>query len=96
MAWASIFNRLITFNHCSLWEFCNAAQSHIGEVVVPLLLHCITLPSGSDTFWKVVQDDFQHTDWRVRFTAGKYHLQLIITLHEHVASCNLMPCQPFH
>nr|CAD7567209.1 unnamed protein product [Timema californicum] len=39
------------------------------EVCVPLLLHCITLPSGSDMFWKVIQEEFHNTDWRVRFVA---------------------------
>lgn len=36
---------------------------------VPLLLHCITLPHGSDVFWNIVQEAFHHSDWRVRFTA---------------------------
>nr|CAD7404600.1 unnamed protein product [Timema poppensis] len=54
----------------SLWDLCNAEHSHICEVCVPLLLHCITLPSGSDMFWKVIQEEFHNTDWRVRFVAG--------------------------
>lgn len=53
----------------SLWELCNAEHSHICQVGVPLLLHCITLPLGSDVFWRVVQEAFHDTDWRVRFTA---------------------------
>jgi protein unc-79 len=48
---------------------CNAEHSHISEVAVPLLLHCITLPSGSDVFWKVIQEEFHSHDWRVRFVA---------------------------
>lgn len=36
---------------------------------VPLLLHCITLPLGSDVFWRVVQDAFNDNDWRIRFQA---------------------------
>lgn len=55
--------------HCSLWELCNAEHSHICQVCVPLLLHCITLPLGSDVFWRVVQEAFHDVDWRVRFTA---------------------------
>lgn len=46
---------------------CNAENSHISQVSVPLLLHCITLPVGSDTFWKILQDFFQNPDWCVRF-----------------------------
>lgn len=36
---------------------------------MPLLLHCITLPVGSDTFWKILQEFFHHSDWRIRFQA---------------------------
>ncbi|XP_055629586.1 protein unc-79 homolog isoform X2 [Toxorhynchites rutilus septentrionalis] len=53
----------------NFWEICNAKHSHICEVAVPILLHCITLPLGSDVFWKVVQDGFNDSDWRVRFQA---------------------------
>ncbi|XP_046804229.1 protein unc-79 homolog isoform X2 [Lucilia cuprina] len=53
----------------NLWELCNAEHSHICQVGVPLLLHCITLPLGSDVFWRVVQEAFHDTDWRIRFTA---------------------------
>lgn len=34
-----------------------------------MLLHCITLPEGSDAFWRVIQDAFQDPDWRIRFQA---------------------------
>ncbi|KAG5670190.1 hypothetical protein PVAND_000469 [Polypedilum vanderplanki] len=53
----------------NLWELCNAEYSHISQVSVPILLHCITLPVGSDTFWKILQEFFHSSDWRVRFTA---------------------------
>ncbi|XP_068152157.1 protein unc-79 homolog isoform X4 [Drosophila tropicalis] len=53
----------------NLWELCNAEHSHICQVGVPLLLHCITLSYGSDVFWRVVQEAFHDVDWRVRFTA---------------------------
>lgn len=54
---------------CSLWDLCNAEYSHISEACVPLLLHCITLPLGSDVFWRIVQESFHDSDWRIRFTA---------------------------
>ncbi|CAB4070119.1 UNC79 [Lepeophtheirus salmonis] len=41
----------------------------VAQVSVPILLHAITLPGGSDVFWKSVDDDFQDDDWRVRFAA---------------------------
>lgn len=53
----------------SLWNLCNAEHSHISSVCVPLLLHCITLPLGSDVFWRIVQEAFHDHDWRVRFSA---------------------------
>ncbi|XP_024935950.1 protein unc-79 homolog isoform X3 [Cephus cinctus] len=53
----------------SLWELLNAEHSHIAQVTVPLLLHCITLPCGTDTFWRLVQEEFHNSDWRVRFIA---------------------------
>ncbi|KAF5283433.1 hypothetical protein FQA39_LY04809 [Lamprigera yunnana] len=53
----------------NLWNLCYSEHSHISQEAVPLLLHCITLPAGSDVFWKVIQEDFHHNDWKVRFTA---------------------------
>lgn len=53
----------------SLWDLCNSKHSHISQEAVPLLLHCITLPVGSDVFWHVIQDEFHSSDWRVRFVA---------------------------
>lgn len=50
-----------------MWELLNAEHSHICHVTVPLLLHCITLTQGSDCFWQILQDNFHHSDWRVRF-----------------------------
>lgn len=62
----------------SLWELLNAEHSHIAQVTVPLLLHCVTLPCGTDTFWRLVQEEFHNSDWRVRFVAGNlmYNLDL--------------------
>ncbi|XP_055321973.1 protein unc-79 homolog isoform X3 [Sitodiplosis mosellana] len=53
----------------NLWNLCNAEHSHISSVCVPLLLHCITLPLGSDVFWRIVQEEFHDQDWRIRFAA---------------------------
>ncbi|XP_065166264.1 protein unc-79 homolog isoform X3 [Atheta coriaria] len=53
----------------NLWNLCNAEHSHICQEAVPLLLHCITLPAGSDVFWRVIQDEFHDYDWGVRFVA---------------------------
>ncbi|XP_031779809.1 protein unc-79 homolog isoform X4 [Nasonia vitripennis] len=53
----------------NLWELLNAEHSHIAQMAVPLLLHCITLTCGIDTFWRIVQDEFQSPVWQQRFIA---------------------------
>ncbi|XP_014209713.1 protein unc-79 homolog [Copidosoma floridanum] len=52
-----------------LWILLDAKHSHIAQMAVPLLLHCITLPCGVGTFWQIMQYEFLNDDWRVRFTA---------------------------
>ncbi|CAG9855370.1 unnamed protein product [Phyllotreta striolata] len=53
----------------NLWDLCNSEHSHICQTVVPLLLHCITLPAGSDVFWRIIQEAFHSNNWCVRYTA---------------------------
>ncbi|CAH2054946.1 unnamed protein product, partial [Iphiclides podalirius] len=53
----------------NLWGACDAAQSHMSAVSVPVLLHCVTLPGGADVFCSLVRDHFHHADARKRFTA---------------------------
>ncbi|XP_015191031.1 PREDICTED: protein unc-79 homolog isoform X6 [Polistes dominula] len=53
----------------NLWELLNAEHSHIAEVTVPLLLHCVTLPCGTDTFCRLIKEEFHNSDWRIRFLA---------------------------
>lgn len=53
----------------NLWTLLQAEFSQISQICVPLLLHCITLPSGRDMFWKLVEEDFHDENWRARFTA---------------------------
>lgn len=55
--------------------------AQLCEHAVPILVHCITLPVGADTFWKQIEEDFQSTDWRHRFTAGIVAGSLIKQLH---------------
>lgn len=64
---------LISFqeNHLipTLWSLLQAEFSQISQLCVPLLMHCITLPSGREIFLKAVENDFGDYDWRKRFTA---------------------------
>ncbi|XP_067119858.1 protein unc-79 homolog isoform X2 [Centruroides vittatus] len=53
----------------NLWNLLQAEFSHISQLSVPLLLHCITLPCGTDMFWKVVEHDFHNDNWRAIFAA---------------------------
>ncbi|XP_076339617.1 UNC-79 domain-containing protein isoform X3 [Tachypleus tridentatus] len=53
----------------SIWKLLQTEFSHISQIAVPLLLHCVTLPSGADMFWKVVEDGFHSKSWRSRFAA---------------------------
>ena len=59
-------------NVCSVWALLQAEHAQLASVAVPLLLHCLTLPSGPDVFWKLVEGDFNNEDWKARFAAGRY------------------------
>lgn len=65
------FTLLLQFNSVpSMWSLIEAEWSHVAEVCVSLLLHFVTLPCGSDIFWKLCENHFNHQDWKVRFQAG--------------------------
>ncbi|KAK6182809.1 hypothetical protein SNE40_010404 [Patella caerulea] len=53
----------------NLWKLLQCEHSQLSIVAVPLLVHSITLPTGADIFWKLVEDCFGHDDWRARFAA---------------------------
>ena len=58
--------------HCyddRLWRTLHGEQSQLASVSVPLLIHCLTLPTGPDVFWKLVEHEFSQDDWRHRFAA---------------------------
>ena len=55
----------------SIWQYLRAESSNLATPLVPLLLHSLTLPGGSDTLWKVVENDFNSEDWKLRFEAGQ-------------------------
>ena len=39
-------------------------SQHSSQVAVPLILHSLTLPSGAEIFWRLIDDDFTDDDWR--------------------------------
>jgi len=41
------------------------------------MLHCVSLPCGSDIFWKLIKDEFHSSDWRTRFNAGINYTEYI-------------------
>ena len=53
----------------NLWKLLQSEYSQISQLCVPLILHCITLPAGTQMFSKVVEEDFHKNDWRARFAA---------------------------
>ncbi|XP_022658130.1 protein unc-79 homolog isoform X4 [Varroa destructor] len=53
----------------NLWKLLQAECSQIARLCVPLLLHCVTLPSGIDQFWRCVEKDFHSESWLDRFSA---------------------------
>ncbi|KAL1492637.1 hypothetical protein ABEB36_010867 [Hypothenemus hampei] len=69
----------------NLWNLLNSEHSHICQEAVPVLLHCITLPAGPDVFWRIIQDEFHNSDWRVRFTA----VERVTVLARFMADCPL-------
>jgi len=54
----------------SIWDCIEGIKSHLCEVAIPVMLHCLSLPCGSDIFWKLIKDEFHSSDWRTRFNAG--------------------------
>jgi len=52
-----------------LWNLLESQTSHVAQTSVSLLLHCLTLPGGSDVFWKIMESDFHSKDWKTRFSA---------------------------
>lgn len=52
-----------------LWTLLRSDRSQLAELVIPLIMHCITLPSGEEMFWKVVNTQFISEQWEERFSA---------------------------
>ncbi|KAH8860667.1 Protein unc-79 like [Schistosoma japonicum] len=53
----------------SFWSLLKSELSYLASWTVPLILHCLSFPGGFNVFWKLVERDFAHHDWRIRFDA---------------------------
>ncbi|KAL1415960.1 hypothetical protein MTO96_028551 [Rhipicephalus appendiculatus] len=73
----------------NLWKLLQAEFSQIARLCVPLLLHCVTLPSGMDMFWKAVEADFHSENWRDRFAAVEK-----VTMIAHFVESNTVKNSP--
>lgn len=53
----------------ALWKLMEAEHSQLASICVPLILHALTLPTGADVLWHMVETDFGSDDWKIRFAA---------------------------
>nr|CDS16594.1 protein unc 79 [Echinococcus granulosus] len=63
---------LYLVEHClipTLWNLLTAEHSHLASWVVPLLLQSLTVPNMAGVFWRLVEHECTHPDWKVRFDA---------------------------
>jgi len=68
--WLYTFSLIVYGCTFSLWIQLQARHSQVAYECVPLLLHCLTLPTGADMLWKIVEENFSSDDWKERFAAG--------------------------
>ena len=52
-----------------IWNLLENQTSQVAQTAVPFLLHCLSLPGGSDVFWKIMDSDFHSNEWKIRFSA---------------------------
>lgn len=52
-----------------MWNLLTAEHSHLASWVVPLLLQSLTIADMSKVFWRLVEANCTHADWKVRFYA---------------------------
>jgi len=57
-----------------MWRLLRSDYSQLAQVAVPMIMHCLTLPSGPEALWATVVDDMTNQEWNVRFKAGRFAL----------------------
>lgn len=55
----------------SLWSMLKSEFCQLASLAVPQLLHALSLSHGADIFWNLINTNFNHKDWKIRFEAGK-------------------------
>ena len=53
----------------NIWRILDSSHSQVSLTAVPLLLTSLTLPHGSDILWKILDEEFNSSQWQVRFAA---------------------------
>ncbi|XP_033647940.1 protein unc-79 homolog [Asterias rubens] len=53
----------------NFWNLLEGELSCVNEIMVPLALHSLALPHGSDVMWNLLQRDVDNGDWKARFKA---------------------------
>lgn len=53
----------------NLWKILESSNSQVSMISASLLLMSLSLPHGADIFWKVLNEEFDHEDWKIRFAA---------------------------
>uniref|UniRef100_A0A3Q3KT98 Unc-79 homolog, NALCN channel complex subunit n=1 Tax=Mastacembelus armatus TaxID=205130 RepID=A0A3Q3KT98_9TELE len=53
----------------SLWSMLKSEFCQLASLAVPQLLHALSLSHGADIFWNLINTNFNHKDWKIRFEA---------------------------
>ncbi len=69
-----------------MWNLLTAEHSHLASWVVPLLLQGLTVPGMAGVFWRLVEQECTHADWKVRFHAMEKIYSLLRQLDVAVVS----------
>ncbi|XP_072313225.1 protein unc-79 homolog isoform X1 [Eucyclogobius newberryi] len=54
-----------------LWSMLKSEFCQLASLAVPQLLHALSLSHGTDIFWKLINTNFNHKDWKIRFEAAE-------------------------
>ena len=83
-------NLLHPFFFLSVWKWLQEEASSVTQSAIPLLLHCLLLPAGADTFWNIVEKDFSDDNWRIRFAAGNFGWLTLKTFQMYDRFCGMV------